>query len=151
MSPVVETGKPVHPPALSVDGNESAAMFDDGCEVETSQQCLTMSMKVEMFDDVYESRDDRRVDTEFRTLQEGLRVVIPAVAVLFSFLLTLPLQGSFSELRGSEQIAFYVAFVSAALATVLLVAPSAHQRMRAPISGIPRQTPATSLPLPGCR
>jgi hypothetical protein len=95
-----------------------------------------------MFDDVYEGRSDRRVDTEFRTLQEGLRVVIPAVAVLFSFLLTLPLQASFSELRGVEQIAFYVAFVSAALATVLLVAPSAHQRMRAPISGIPRHTPS---------
>jgi Family of unknown function (DUF6328) len=95
-----------------------------------------------VFDDVYEGRDDRRVDTEFRTLQEGLRVVIPAVAVLFSFLLTLPLQRLFSELSGSERIAYYIAFVSAALATVLLVAPSAHQRIRAPISGIPRHTPS---------
>ena len=41
-----------------------------------------------------------------------------------------------------EQTVYYVAFVSAALATVLLVAPSAHQRVRAPISGIPRHTPS---------
>lgn len=94
-----------------------------------------------MVDDAHESRNDREVDTEFRTLMEGLRVVIPAVAVLFSFLLTLPLQPAFSELRGVERVAFYVAFVSAVLATVLLVAPSAHQRIRAPISGIPRHTP----------
>lgn len=87
-----------------------------------------------------EKRDERDVDTEFRSLLEGLRVVIPAVAVLFSFLLTLPLQAAFSDLTDSEQVAFFVAFVSAALATVLLVAPSAHQRVRAPITGIPRRS-----------
>lgn len=93
-----------------------------------------------MSDKSDEQRDDRDVDTEFRTFLEGLRVVIPAVAVLFSFLLTLPLQAAFSDLTDSEQVAFYVAFVNAALATVLLVAPSAHQRVRAPISGIPRRS-----------
>jgi amino acid transporter len=86
--------------------------------------------------------DRRQVDTEFRTLLEGLRLSIPAVAVLFSFLLTLPLQAAFSDLRAVERFAFYLAFVSAALATVLMVAPSAHQRVRAPISGIPRRSPS---------
>lgn len=95
-----------------------------------------------MSDKSDERQDDREVDTQFRTLLEGLRVVIPAVAVLFSFLFTLPLQAAFSDLTDSEQVAFFVAFVSAALATVLLVAPSAHQRVRAPISGIPRRTPS---------
>jgi hypothetical protein len=95
-----------------------------------------------MADESSEHGDDREVDTEFRALLEGLRVVIPAVAVLFSFLLTLPLQAAFSDLTDSEQVAYFVAFVSAALATILLVAPSAHQRVRAPISGIPRRTPS---------
>jgi len=95
-----------------------------------------------MADESSESRDDRDVDTEFRTLLEGLRVVIPAVAVLFSFLLTLPLQAAFGDLTDSEQVAYFVAFVSAALATILFVAPSAHQRVRAPISGIPRRSPS---------
>jgi len=85
---------------------------------------------------------DGDVDDQFRALLEGLRLTIPAVAVLFSFLLTLPLQAAFSELRTVEKVVFYVAFISASLATVLVVAPSAHQRVRAPISGIPRRTPS---------
>jgi hypothetical protein len=84
---------------------------------------------------------DGNVDDQFRALLEGLRLTIPAVAVLFSFLLTLPLQAAFSGLRTTEKVVFYVAFISASLATVLVVAPSAHQRIRAPISGIPRRTP----------
>lgn len=83
---------------------------------------------------------DGDVDDQFRAMLEGLRLTIPAVAVLFSFLLTLPFQAAFSELRTLEKVVFYVAFISASLATVLLVAPSAHQRVRAPISGIPRRT-----------
>lgn len=87
------------------------------------------------------AESDNPVDEEFRTLLEGLRTSIPAVAVLFSFLLTLPLQATFADTRAVERIAFYVAFISATLAMVLLVAPSAHQRVRAPITGIPRRSP----------
>lgn len=85
--------------------------------------------------------DDREVDEQFRALLEGLRATLPAIAVLFSFLLTLPLQASFSELRAVELVVYYIAFISASIATILVVAPSAHQRVRAPISGIPRRSP----------
>lgn len=85
--------------------------------------------------------DDRDVDEQFRALLEGLRATLPAIAVLFSFLLVLPLQAAFSELRRVELIVYYIAFISASIATILVVAPSAHQRIRAPISGIPRRSP----------
>jgi len=80
------------------------------------------------------------VDDQFRALMEGLRTTIPGVMVLFSFLLVLPLQASFGDLSGVNTVVFYVAFSSSALSAVLLIAPSVHQRVRAPISGIKRRT-----------
>ena len=80
------------------------------------------------------------IDDQFRALMEGLRTSIPGVVVLFSFLLVLPLQSTFAEIKTSNTVVYYTAFSSAALAAVLLIAPSVHQRMRAPISGIQRRT-----------
>lgn len=78
------------------------------------------------------------VDDQFRALMEGLRTTIPGVMVLFSFLLVLPLQASFGDISDPNTIVFYIAFASAAVSSVLLIAPSVHQRIRAPISGIKR-------------
>ena len=85
-----------------------------------------------------QGRDAQDVDDQFRAILEGLRTTIPGVMVLFSFLLILPLQSSFPEISESNTAVFYIAFVSAALSSVLLIAPSVHQRVRAPISGIRR-------------
>lgn len=83
---------------------------------------------------------ETRVDREFRAVLEGLRTTLPGVVVLFSFLLVLPLQAEFSTLRGVEKGAYYVAFYGAAVAAVLLIAPSAHQRLRAPFAGVTRHS-----------
>lgn len=40
----------------------------------------------------------------------------------------------------SEQTAFYVAFFGSATASILFIAPSAHQRLRAPRSGVHRRS-----------
>ena len=80
------------------------------------------------------------VDDQFRAIMEGLRTSIPGVMVLFSFLLILPLQASFGDLSGANTVIFYVAFTSAAISAVLLIAPSVHQRVRAPITGIKRRS-----------
>jgi hypothetical protein len=79
------------------------------------------------------------VDDQFRAIMEGLRTSIPGVMVLFSFLLILPLQASFGDISDPNTVVFYVAFTSAAISAVLLIAPSVHQRVRAPISGIKRR------------
>jgi hypothetical protein len=83
---------------------------------------------------------DDEVDDQFRALMEGLRTTIPGVMVLFSFLLVLPLQASFGDISDPNTIVFYIAFASAAISSVLLIAPSVHQRVRGPISGIKRTT-----------
>lgn len=80
------------------------------------------------------------VDEAFLALLEGLRTTLPGVQVLFAFLLILPLQESFTGLANSERIAFYFAFFGSAIASILLIAPSAHQRIRAPISGVKRRS-----------
>lgn len=83
---------------------------------------------------------EEEIDDQFRALLEGLRTTIPGVMVLFSFLLLLPLQASFSDLSGFNKVVYYIAFASAALASVFLIAPSVHQRVRGPISGIKRKS-----------
>lgn len=101
-----------------------------------------------------EAISDDEVEEQFRSLMEGLRTTIPGVMVLFSFLLILPFQSSFPEISAANNLVFYVAFYTAAMSSVLLIAPSVHQRVRAPISGIKRHTPdhvmvATRLAIAG--
>lgn len=86
------------------------------------------------------SPSEEEIDDQFRALMEGLRTTIPGVMVLFSFLLVLPLQTTFGDISDPNTLVFYVAFLSAAVASILLIAPSVHQRVRAPISGIRRRT-----------
>jgi len=88
----------------------------------------------------HENADENGVDESFRAILEGLRTTLPGVQVLFAFLLTIPFQGSFADLRGIESVAFYVAFFATAVSSILLIAPSAHQRLRAPLTGVARRS-----------
>jgi len=83
---------------------------------------------------------ERDVDDAFRAVLEGLRTTLPGVQVLFAFLLTLPLQGAFADLTQVERGSFYLAFFGSAVASIILIAPSAHQRIRAPMSGVERRS-----------
>lgn len=87
-----------------------------------------------------DNQNENEVDDEFRSILEGLRTTLPGAQVLFAFLLTLPLQASFGDISTAERASYYIAFFGAAMASVLLIAPSAHQRIRAPISGIERHS-----------
>ena len=83
-------------------------------------------------------REENSVDDRFRSLMEGLRTTLPGAQVLVAFLLVLPVQAEFNLLNTIDLIAYYVAFAAAMLASVLLIAPSVHQRVRSPISGVTR-------------
>jgi hypothetical protein len=91
-------------------------------------------------DEAPREEDGEDVDDAFRAVLEGLRTTLPGVQILFAFLLILPLQVSFAALEVSERVAFYFAFFGSAVASILLIAPSAHQRIRAPISGVKRRS-----------
>lgn len=88
------------------------------------------------------SDESGSVDERFRSLLEGLRTTLPGAQVLVAFLLVLPVQAEFNTLSTIELVVYYAAFSSALLASVLLIAPSVHQRIRSPVSGITRETEA---------
>jgi hypothetical protein len=67
---------------------------------------------------------------EFNTLLEELRVLLPGVEVIFAFLLTVPFTERFTELSGTQRNAYFVAFLAATLASILLTAPSVYHRLR---------------------
>ena len=74
-----------------------------------------------------ESRKER-LNRELMELLQELRVMLPGVQVLLAFLLTAPFQQRFAQLPGSLRNAFFASIASATLATVFLIAPSAHHR-----------------------
>lgn len=84
--------------------------------------------------------EDDEVDEQFRALLEGLRTSLPGVQVLFGFLLVAPFQSDFDGYDRSTIVSFTVAFLSAAVSSMLLIAPSVHQRLRAPRSGLRRRS-----------
>jgi hypothetical protein len=74
--------------------------------------------------------EDDQVEEEFRSLMEGLRTTLPGVQLATAFLLTVPLYEKYDTLMRSERIAYFIAFVTALASSLLLTAPSSHQRLR---------------------
>ncbi|CAN5745554.1 DUF6328 family protein [soil metagenome] len=79
-----------------------------------------------------ERRDEdakERVDRELIELLNELRVAIPGVQVLFAFLLTIPCAQGFVKVMSFQRGIFATSLLCAALATVLLIAPSSYHRL----------------------
>jgi len=79
---------------------------------------------------VPEDDDRSRLDRELMELLNELRVALPGIQVLFAFLFTVPFTQRFKDLTDLQRTTFFVAFLAAAAATVLLIAPSANHRIR---------------------
>jgi hypothetical protein len=75
-----------------------------------------------------ESRQER-IDRELIELLNELRVALPGVQFLFAFLLIVPFQQTAAKMSDFQQGVYYVALVSAAVATALLIAPAAQHRV----------------------
>lgn len=70
-----------------------------------------------------------RTAREMIELLQELRIVIPGVQVLFAFLLTVPFNQGFSKLGTAQRDVFFATLLCTAVATALLIAPSAHHRL----------------------
>jgi hypothetical protein len=75
-----------------------------------------------------EDRQERTARELIELLNE-LRVILPGVQFLFAFLLTVPFSQRFSELDSLETGVFFVTLLCTAIATALLMAPSAQHRI----------------------
>jgi Family of unknown function (DUF6328) len=76
-----------------------------------------------------EETEEERADRNLSDLLQELRVALPGVQVLFAFLLTVPFSQRFEDLTTFQRDLFYGVLISVALATVLLVAPTAGHRI----------------------
>ncbi|WP_433540200.1 DUF6328 family protein [Streptosporangium sandarakinum] len=70
-----------------------------------------------------------RVDRELGELLQGLRVAVTGVQVLFAFLLTLPFASGFHKVDSLGRWLFFIALLSAALASVCFITPAAQHRL----------------------
>ncbi len=77
-----------------------------------------------------EETKKERVDRELIELLNELRVALPGVQVLFAFLLTVPFSQRFSQITDVQKDVYFATFVSAAIATIFLIAPSANHRVQ---------------------
>jgi hypothetical protein len=70
-----------------------------------------------------------RTARELIELLSELRVILPGVQVLFAFLLMVPFTQRFPDLDAQETGVFSMTLLCTAVATALLIAPSAHHRI----------------------
>ena len=76
-----------------------------------------------------ESEAGRR-DRELIELLNELRVALPGVQVLFAFVLAVPFTQRFVEVTQLQRDVYFASVVLTAVATVLLIAPTAYHRLR---------------------
>jgi len=70
-----------------------------------------------------------RVDRELIELLNELKIALPAVQVLFAFFFVLPFYARFATITSLQKAVYFGAFLSAAAALGLFVAPSAYHRL----------------------
>jgi hypothetical protein len=78
---------------------------------------------------VAEESKKERIDRELIELLNELRVALPGVQVLFAFLLIVPFSNGYARMTDVQKDIFFATFISTALATALLIAPSANHRI----------------------
>ena len=88
----------------------------------------TKSMAQQAEERTREDHQERTARELIELLQE-LRIVLPGVQVLFAFLLTVPFSQGFSNLDAVQRDVFFATLLCTAIATALLIAPTAHHRL----------------------
>jgi hypothetical protein len=76
-----------------------------------------------------ETKDDR-LDRELIELLNELRVALPGVQMLFGFLLAVPFTQRFSSITTTQRHVYYFTFITTAVASIFLIAPTAYHRLR---------------------
>lgn len=72
----------------------------------------------------------QRVDRELQELLNEVRVAIPGAEVLFAFLLGVAFTNRFEDVTALQRAVYFGALLATACATALLIAPTAHHRLR---------------------
>ena len=74
--------------------------------------------------------EQERLNRELDQLLSELRVALPGIQVLLAFLLTVPFTTRFDDLSNSAKDVYLAAVTLVASASILLIAPTVHHRLR---------------------
>ena len=80
-------------------------------------------------DDGRDESPTQRADRNLTELLQELRVALPGVQVLFAFLLAVPFQPSFGDVTDFQERVYFATLLLSALASALLIAPTAYHRL----------------------
>src|SRR5215210_7713033 len=89
----------------------------------------TQAAMADSADDGRNETEKERLDRNMNELLQELRVALPGVQVLFAFLLTVPFQQGFVRATPFQKDVYLVTLLLTALASALLMAPSAYHRL----------------------
>jgi len=72
-------------------------------------------------------------DGDLSDMLEELRILLPGSQTLTAFLIILPFNGGFSEIRDEEKVVYVITFLCSLISLVLFTAPAAHHRLQRPL------------------
>lgn len=72
-------------------------------------------------------------DGDLSDLLEELRILLPGTQTLTAFLIILPFNNRFSEIRDAEKGVYIVTFLCSLVSLILFIAPAAHHRLQRPL------------------
>ncbi|HEY8601008.1 MAG TPA: DUF6328 family protein [Thermomicrobiales bacterium] len=79
-------------------------------------------------------QDDERIgDGDLSDLLSELRILLPGAQTLTAFLIILPFNGGFSQIRQGERYVYLATFLCALISLVLFAAPAAQHRLQRPL------------------
>lgn len=76
---------------------------------------------------------EENADGDLTDLLSELRVLLPGAQTLTAFLIILPFNGGFAEIRNEEKWVYVVTFLCSILSLILFTAPAAQHRLQRPL------------------
>lgn len=77
--------------------------------------------------------EGRHEDGDLSDLNDELRVLLPGATTLTAFLIILPFNSGFTEVRDDQKAIYVVTFICSLLSLILFTAPAAHHRLQRPL------------------
>lgn len=74
-----------------------------------------------------------RDDGDLTDLLSELRILLPGAQTLTAFLIILPFNGGFAEIRNEEKAVYVVTFLCSIMSLILFTAPAAQHRLQRPL------------------
>ena len=77
--------------------------------------------------------DERREDGDLSDLLAELRVLLPSAQTLTAFLIILPFNAGFAQIRQAEKYVYLATFLCSLTSVILFAAPAAQHRVQRPL------------------